>query len=117
MDTSRSERGTWTPKWQSTDAPYAVFVATSEDSGIHCWWEIRAGEPLDGIVAALLRAKLAAWVKSEMIDEANFLYVVLDRAPRPEDVGKSWVGVDTPFCECGFGSPGASPEELPVVDV
>ena len=51
----------------------------------------------------------------DLSSDANFLYVLLSRAPQSGDtVG---VGDGSPVAEFGFGSPPSSPEDWPCIEV
>ena len=51
-----------------------------------------------------------------MSSDANFLYVLLSRASQSADTVVG-VGDGSPVAEVGFGSPPASPEDWPCIQV
>jgi hypothetical protein len=109
--------GGWMPRRGYAGEIHATFIAKSEPVGITISWETNAPvEPMVGFVSGYLDVQLQRRPEADLADEVNYLYVVLRRAPEPNEQSNE-IGAGTPIAAFGFGSPPSSPEEWPLVEL
>jgi hypothetical protein len=113
MASSLNERG-WKPRWGYSDRPYAALIVRNGVDGVAISWDPWGDERAGRFVGDFLAARLRTSPERYLSFETNFLYVVLRRAPEPDDP-IDVIGDDTPIAEFGFGAPPASPEEWPLM--
>jgi hypothetical protein len=99
-----------------TGQPWAVLIARSEVDGVTISWDPRGDERSAPFVRKFLAAQLRGSPESDLAFEVNFLYVVLRRAPEPDEPSAT-IGRDTPIAEFGCGAPPASPEDWPLISL
>ena len=110
------EANDWRPPYGYPDIPHAILRVTSAEGDGWLSWIPSGSAELDAFAGDFLNGRLADLSESDLLSEANFLYVVFRRAPSPEDT-RMQVGRDTPIAEFGYGGPPRSPEEWPVVEL
>jgi hypothetical protein len=115
MDSSQNDLALWRPRWVHGD-PYAAFVIATGPQGLWTKWWGHADEVQAALLRHFFALRLQRLPQIELDSEANFLCAAFRRAGRMDETIEE-IATDTAIAEFGYGSPPASPEGWPLVDV
>jgi len=104
------------PPWAYDGEPYAALIVQSSAREPTLSWDPPGRAPVDAAIAEFLESRRRNLDEGELSSGANFLYVVLRRAPLSDDHSHE-LGADTPIAEFGYGAPPVSPEAWPMVEL